>query len=432
MNLYDVDKTGNLTLNLHRGQAQAWQSQRRFIAVLAGTQGGKTSYGPWWLYKEIYGWDAQPGLGAGDYLAVTASYDLFKLKMLPELKAVFVDLLGMARYWAGDKVLELKNPETGEFEASRSDDPMWGRIILRSAAADGGLESSTAKAAWIDEAGMDEFTVEIWEAVQRRLSLNQGRVLFTTTVYNLGWLKTEIYDSWVDGDRDIEIVQFASTMNPAFPKAEYERQKKKMPTWRFEMFYDGKFTKPAGLIYHDFEDTMLVDPFSIPNEWRRVVGVDFGGANTSFLWLAEDPKTAIWYAYDSTLDGYKTTNEHADEAKSKAAGLEQVIAVGGAPSEIQPRADFGAAGFHIFAPTVKDVESGIDRVTSLIKTGHFRLFRTLTGVRDELGTYRRKLDTTGEATETIMDKRTFHRLDCLRYAATYINSGAGWLVHGIQ
>src|SRR6476661_7239970 len=124
MQLWSLDD-GVLTLNLHPGQARAWRSARRIIAVLAGTQSGKTSYLPWWLWREI------GRKGAGDYLAVTGSYDLFKLKFLPTMREVFEHILRCGRYWASDRILELADPATGKFRANRADDPMWGRIILR-------------------------------------------------------------------------------------------------------------------------------------------------------------------------------------------------------------------------------------------------------------------------------------------------------------
>ena len=136
------------TIDLHPGQTKAWDSEARFIFVIAGTQSGKTSFGPWWLYREI------ERCGAGDYLAVTATYDLFKLKMLPELRRVFIDLLPGWEWRAGERVIT--NGES--------------RIILRSANTPEGLEAATAKAAWLDECGQDNFRLESWEAVQRRLS----------------------------------------------------------------------------------------------------------------------------------------------------------------------------------------------------------------------------------------------------------------------
>lgn len=35
---------GKLKLSLHSGQAKAWKSEKRFVFVIAGTQGGKTSF----------------------------------------------------------------------------------------------------------------------------------------------------------------------------------------------------------------------------------------------------------------------------------------------------------------------------------------------------------------------------------------------------
>lgn len=417
MNLWRVENE-QLKLSFHTGQARAWRSDRRFTFLLAGTQGGKTSFLPWWLKREI------DRCGSGDYIAATSSYDLFKLKFLPEMRTVFEHLLGIGRYWAGERVIELKNPETGEFQASRTSDQMWGRIILRSAGSRGGLESATAKAAILDEVGQDEFTLEDWEAILRRLSLSQGRVCAATTPYNLGWLKSEVYDAWADGDPDYNVVQFSSISNPAFPKAEFERAKRKMQAWRFAMFYLGQFTRPAGLIYPDFTGDLLVDDFEIPDHWPRVVGLDFGGANTATLHLAEDPDNGIWYAHLETLEGGKSTGEHVEAQKRNLNGASEFEITGGAKSETQQRMDWEAAGLEVTEPVVSDVEGGIDRVTELIKSGKFRAFRSLRGLRDEFGSYSRKLDELGNPTDEIVNKRHYHRLDALRYAAIHILEGS--------
>lgn len=414
-NLWRVDR-GRLALDFHRGQTRAWESLARFVFMLAGTQGGKTAFGPWWLWREI-----KRG-GPGDYIAATASYDLFKLKMLPEIRQVFERLLGIGRYWSSDRILELADPAKG-FWADHVDDPMWGRIILRSASAPGGLESATAKAAWLDECGQDEFTVEAWEAVLRRLSLYEGHVLGTTTIYNLGWLKNEVYDPWLNGDLEFDVIQYASILNPSFPRAEYERARRRLPDWKFRMFYRGEFARPAGLIYGDFADSMVEEPFPIPFAWPRLVAVDFGGANQAILWLAEEPGTERWHVYREWLGGGLTTSEYVQIAKEGLGDYEDYEAAGGAPSESQQRRDWAAAGLHIMEPVVSDVEVGITRVIELIKTDRLRVFRTCTGVRDELGSYRRKLDSKGDPTEEIIDKRAFHRLDALRYGATHLVGG---------
>lgn len=205
----------------HLAQSAAYDSNRRTIVMSAGSQSGKTTLQPWWLRREIQ------QCGTGDYLAVTSSFDVFKLKYLPQMLLVFEDILGWGRFWAGDKIIELKDPKTGEYWAEKSTDPMWGRIILRSAQSLGGLESATAKAASLDEAGQDEFPIEAYRAINRRLSLNRGRKFISTTIYNLGWLKCVVGETLTiieGGGRkrvsDIEIGNRIASLT-SFGKVEY-------------------------------------------------------------------------------------------------------------------------------------------------------------------------------------------------------------------
>lgn len=390
--LYQVEG-GKLRVSMHPGQLRAWNSDRRFVFIIAGAQSGKTSFGSTWLYREIQ------RCGPGDYLAVTATYDLFKLKLLPEMRHVFCNLLRWGEYQASDRVIESHDRST--------------RIILRSANAPGGLESATAKAAWIDECGQDEFTLQAWEAVQRRLSINQGRVLGTTTPYNLGWLKSQVFDRWKGGHPDYDVIQFASIQNPSFPRAEYERARSVLPSWKFEMFYNGNFSRPAGLIYADFDESVhLVRPFSIPLDWRRYVGIDFGAVNTALVWLAEEPGTGKYYAYREKLRGDLTGPQHAKEALEYKEPVRMWL--GGAKSEDAQRRDWQLAGCPVMEPMITDVESGIDRVIGLFKQRRLFIFETLVHLRSELGTYSRELDDAGEPLERIADKQRFHCLDALR------------------
>jgi hypothetical protein len=349
---------------------------------------------------------------------VTSSFDLFRMKMLPLLRETFEHVLKIGRYWPSDRVLEVCDPDTGQFLAKRSSDPMWARIILRSAAAGQGLEAATAKAAWLDECGQDEFTVETWEAVLRRLSLAQGRVLGTTTLYNMGWLKTQVYDQWQDGDPDYAWVEFQSAINPAFPAEEMERARRSMPPWRFAMQYEGRFSRPAGLIYDCFNpDVHAVEPFPVPTEWAHYVGMDYGAVNTALLWLAYDRSANRYFVYDESLEGGMSTPQHAARAREKADGRKVLSWWGGAGSEDQQRMDWQASGVRVEEPPVKDVEAGIERVYRLIKEDRLFVFKSCTGLLDELGSYRRKLDSSGQPTEVIEDKRKYHRLDALRYFA---------------
>ena len=382
-----------LSISLHPGQTEAWDSKKRFVFIIAGTQSGKTSFLPIWLDREMR------EKGEGDYLAVTSTYDLLKMKFLPELQHYFVNLFGW-NYSASEKTIWKDKT----------------RIICRSADAEGGLESASAKGALFDECGQDGVKVGAWEAILRRLSLSQGRVLAGTTPYNLGWLKTQIFDKWRAGDKDIQVVQFKSTMNPAFPVEEYERAKRTLPSWKFEMFYNGNFSRPAGMIYEDFSQNHIIPAFAVPADWPRHLGVDFGAVNTANIWIAQDPASGLFYVYRAFHGGGVSTGEHASRVKS--FNEYNVLAWGGAKSETQQRWDWAAAGMTVGEPPISDVEAGIDRVTALLREKRLFVFDTCTGLIDEFGTYSRELDANGNTTEKIKDKNDYHHLDALRYVVS--------------
>jgi hypothetical protein len=414
--IYEVTPHG-IDLHFHAGQWAAWNSTARFTAVLAGSQAGKTIAGPWFLAREI------ERRGSGDYLAVTSTYGLFKLKMLPAMREVFEHVLCCGRYWASTKVMELADP-AGHFHAQHADDPMWGRIILRSAEAPGGLEAGTAKAAWLDEAGQKEFTIDSWYAVLRRLAIALGRVLITTTLYNFGWLKTEFYDRWKKGEPDYNVVQFKSIDNPAFPRVEWERAKATMPAWRFAMQHCGEYERPAGLIYDCFNDQVgyhVCRPFAVPDDWPRYLGLDFGGVNTAGVFLGNAPGTDRYYLYQEYLDGGRTAKGHANALLESEPMMP--TCVGGSRSEGQWRDEFSAAGLAVMAPDVADVEVGIQRVYGAIKQGNLIVFEDCEGVLNQLRSYSRVLDAAGKPTEKIQDKETFHMLDALRAIGTFLWSG---------
>jgi hypothetical protein len=429
-----MTKEEGLVYHWHPGQKQTLamltkymiSGKPRFSAMLAGTQGGKTCLGPRWLHRVMAGYvddtngQLIKGLGAGDYLAVEASYDLFKLKMLPEMLWYFCETLKIGKYWAQDRIIEIsKDFEPGNFIAKFSSDTMWSRIILRSAEAEAGLESATAKAAWLDEAGMPEFSRRAWEAVQRRLSLGQGPVLFTTTLYDWGWFKVEIYDRWEAKDPDYEVVQFDSIMNPAFPREEYERAERTLPHWKFLLFYKGQYAKPAGLVYDAFnEDTCKIKRLwdKPPKEWAVYIGHDFGPIHTSALWYAQEPGTGYLYLYRTYLSYEKLTpTRHAEKWKELSTGENVRKRVGGAGGNTSTdegwREAYRLAGWPISEPMIRDVEIGIMRVYGWHKTDHLFVFEDLFEYLEEKQSYSRKLDENYNPTAEIKDKSRYHLMD---------------------
>jgi len=418
--LREITPDGQLRLHFHRGQLRVWDSTARFPFMFAGSQGGKTSFGPHWLHREMT--VARDRLNAGerlgDFLAATSTFDMFKLKMLPEMREVFENILNIGRYWAGEKVLELSDnlEPGGKFWAQRQDDKMYGRIILRSAEAPSGLEASTAKAAWCDEIGQPEFTLSTFEAIVRRLATDEGRLLGTSTLYSYGWLKTEVFDKWFAGDTDYDVINFDSTENPAFPQKEFDRAYSNMPLWKFNMFYRGIFTKPAGMVYDCFDDkNCVIDRFPIPDNWLWYVGHDFGGANPAALLYAQDPKTGLFYLVHEYLPGAKAVPDQVEELKALLKGRVVIRRTGGSRAEQDSRQNYTAHGWPIAEPAVWDVAVRISRVYAFHKRNGIMVFKDCKRYLDEKLRYSYKLGQGYEVMDDIEGRSRFHLMSAEEY-----------------
>lgn len=392
----EVLPDGTLRINMHYGQMRAWNSTAREILMLSGTQSGKTSFSVDWLYREI------TRRGEGDYLMVTATFPLLNLKLLPEFLSVFRDLLHLGEYHDANKVFEFSQSKT--------------RVIFGTATNPESLESATAKGAVADEAGQRQFRREAREAIMRRLAIHQGRILYPTTPYGLGWLKTELYDR-ATPESGIVVVSFPSTANPAFPRDEFERAKRILPPWKFRMFYEGKFERPAGLIYDSFDESVCKIPrFPLPPAWPRYVGHDFGTANPAAMFYAHDPATGYFYAYGEYKPGPgRSTNEHVVEFKRLTEGVTVLKRAGGSHQEEEIRQAYRAHGWPIQEPKIHDVAAGIDRVYALHKLNKLFVFSDLQQYLDEKGSYSYALNENYEPTDEIEDKSSYHLIDAERY-----------------
>jgi hypothetical protein len=419
------DGTRGLKYHFHAGQRKAWASEKRIVAVIAGARAGKTSWGPCWLHREMM------RKGPGDYLVAAPSFPLLDKAAAPEVEFLLARTLQLGKL--------RRAPLRFDFSEQGCID-LWGRVpdrqprILFGHADDpDSLEAMTLKAAWLDEVGQARFKLGSWEAVQRRLSIDRGRCLLTSTPYNLGWLKQQVHDPWLAANRDhpeIDLFRFPSTANPAFPPEEFERARKSLPAWRFALFYLGQFTRPAGQIYDSFDPTRHVVPrFKVPAEWPRFVGLDFGPVNTAAVFLAEEQApvtrepTGRLILYRTYHPGKRDPAEHVRAVLENEPRLPRCV--GGAASEDEWREKFAAAGLPVLEPPVRDVEVGIDTVYAAFARNEILVFSDLAEFLDQVQSYSRVVDDRGDVTEKIEAKETFHLLDALRYGVVDLRRPGG-------
>jgi hypothetical protein len=416
-----VDQKGKPRLRIkpHPGQWKAAHSTKRCILVLAGTQSGKTTIGPVWLRREI------EMRGPGDYLVISPTYPLLSKKVLPEFLNYFQTLQSFGIYHAQQKFFLLSPSGEKQIFGKPQSEPT--KIFFAHAQDPESLESATAKAAWLDEAGQKKFRLGSWEAIQRRLAIHKGRVLITTTPYDLGWLKTCLFDEWVKAGKkhpEIDVINFDSLANPAFPRDEYERAQRTLPRWKFDMFYRGVFSRPAGLIYSSFDEQHHVVPrFALPKHWPRYLGLDFGGVNTAGVFLAQEQDahrqaTGRYYVYRTYHEGSRSAKAHVEALLANEPMRPHTV--GGAGSEDQWRDEFSLAGLSVQEPTVSEVEVGIGRVFAAHAQHQLIVFDDLAEYLDEKNSYSREIDESGNPTEKIEAKETYHIMDAERYIVSWL------------
>lgn len=424
--LYRLDEGGKLHIGFHRGQGRAWRSRKRIVAILAGKQAGKTTFGPPWLWREMR------RCGPGDYMVVTPTYALLRRKALPEFLRLFERYLGLGTYHQTDHIFTVSAEGQERLWGEGHDSETETRVLFGYAKDPESLASATAKAAWLDEAGQKAFKRGAYQEIQGRLAVHGGRTLVTTTLYNLGWIVQDIWRPWrqADGDHpEIEVIRFESRENPAFPDEEWERiasGKTGLPTWKFQLEYRAIPTRPAGLIYDTFDhDRDVIEPFELERGWPRYLGLDFGGVNTAALFYARPPGGGPYVLYREYRAGARTAEQHVDALLHRDRPPEHrpplpTLAAGGSGSEDQWRREFRSAGLSLKGPQVDAVEVGIDRVYGFHAREELKVFSTCRGYLEQKQTYSRKLDDEGNPTEQIEDKHSFHFMDAERYILSHL------------
>lgn len=408
----------------HGSQKLAWFATQAIVAICAGWQSGKTVFLPPWLKREIQ------RKGPGDYGAFSSTYKLLERKFLPELKKdfkVFADYKAASMQFifheAGSRKLfgDKWNGEPTVIQLGHAENP-------------DSLESATMKAVAWDEPGQGSIPSQSFLTVQSRLMVNRGRMCLSSRPYEYGWYQ-ELVESGLNGtNSDVKVINFPSWENPLNPREDdpyWQKLRNSLPDWKFQLLYEGKFTRPAGAIYDCFRTSDTASQkastckrFDIPKHWDIYVGLDFGNINTAAVYLAEErddldgKPTGRFYLWGSYHDGGKSGSQHAFDIMKPLGRRPR--AYGGSHQEDGWRDAFNHHGLYVQEPPINDVEVGILCVYGAVKAGKLIVFDDLDKVIAEFNSYSRELDDNADVTEKIKDKAKYHRLDALRYVGCQV------------
>lgn len=184
----------------------------------------------------------------------------------------------------------------------------------------------------------------------------------------------------------------------------------------------------SGRIYPVSESQITVEPFKIPDWWRRIKGIDFGWDHpASCAFMAYDPENDVVYVYN----GFKARKKTISELCILINKLHKWSPVAWPHDGLQHDRKSGKTFANLYADeevnmlgrqaSFKDggnaVEPGIADILDRMRTGRFKVFSTCTDFFEEFRLYHRKDGKIVKERDDFLDAVRYAVM-MLRYATT--------------
>ncbi len=201
--------------------------------------------------------------------------------------------------------------------------------------------------AGIDEA--IETAEDDWKMLEGRLRLpGVPHQIFAAT--NPGPPAHYLYRMFFQEKRG-DVYQASTLENPELPE-DYKQRLAEFTGVYYERYVLGKWAGLEGLVYSAFDErTCLIPRMEVPVTWPVYVGHDFGDANPSAIFYAQNPGTGEFWAFAEYLPkSNPSVYEQIQEFKRITAGRNVLKRIGGSHQEGAVRQAYTAQGWHIAEP----------------------------------------------------------------------------------
>jgi PBSX family phage terminase large subunit len=361
---------------LHGPQQQGWLAlddpEIREIAMCAGIQSGKTTFGSLALMRKVS--ELRKIHGPCNFLVTADNYKTLQQATIPTALKIFRKL---GKYNITKAEISLKGGGTVFFRTST--DP-WSVEGIPDCAF-----------AWMDEAGKCSRLFQI--NVLGRVARLRGQVLYTSTPYAMNWFYHDVEKPCLSGDRtDIRFIRFSSMDNPSFPQEEFDRQRQLLDSRIFRMKYMGMHERMQGLVY-ELPQGSVTEEFKFTARTKVYAGVDFGFAEGHEFALVIRAISEDGHVCE--IDEYKSAGLDPTEqvaicmAKQKTYNILHFYCDPARPDLISLMNKHGlkASGFHIGREAYKQIVPGIQAHGTLIRSGKYQIHRRCHNLIDEYETY---------------------------------------------
>ncbi len=184
----------------------------------------------------------------------------------------------------------------------------------------------------------------------------------------------------------------------------------------------------SGRIYPIDEEEIKCIPFEIPQAWKRINGIDFGGWDhpTAVSFLAYDSDSDVIYLYDCYRKKEGNALIHAGAVKPRGDWIPVAWPHDGLQhdkgSGLEVRAQYASHGLNMLPQHATHtsggfgVEAGIQELHDRMMTGRFKVFAHLNDWFEEFRLYHRKDGKIVKEFDDLLDSTRYGRM-MLRFAA---------------
>ncbi len=303
--------SGYNKVKIHKKQMAFHKCQKRNRWVFGGNRSGKTECGAVetvWLARGIHPY--RPNRKEISCWVVSLSQqvqrDVAQQKILYYLDKRWIRQISML---SGSK----SSPEYGVIDYIVIENVFGGTSKIAFKSCEAGREKfqgTSLDFVWFDE----EPPKEIYEECRMRILDREGEIFGTMTpLKGLTWVYDEIYlNSKNSSEVWCEFMEWAD--NPYLSQKEIVAMSETLSADSLESRRYGRFQSLGGMVYSEFSEQNVIQPFDVPAEWQDKLSIDPGLNN---------PLSCHWYARDFDGNVYVVA-EHYEAKKDVAYHAQRI------------------------------------------------------------------------------------------------------------
>lgn len=386
-----------IVYKLHDSQHQAFSDDARFIVIAAGRRFGKTVLAIMKAIKVALDipkaniWFVCPTYRQAEMIAWKMLFEMIPAQLIKSKNEVKL-------------LIELVNGS---------------EICLKGADNEDSLRGVSLDYCIMDE--VSDMKRNVWQEIIRPMLTDRiGKALFIGTPKG----KNHFWELFIKGQRHeggFSSYSFKTEDNPYISRSEIKEAKEQLSERVFNQEYLASFEDYTGLIWPEFEQKHVIEPFEIPTNWERIGTLDPAVTGTTASLQAAIDEDGNLFIFNEFYEQNKRANEVADAIRGKAAtwygdpaGKIRSVSRNGVLFSLFD--EYSDSGLYLI-PAQNDVGAGINRVAEFFKAGKIRIFKNCKNLVHEIERYHWSEER--ETSLGIMEPKPYksmdHLCDCLRY-----------------